>query len=111
MKSKNPVNKATSGFSLDLQGWGLEDLRFAETVLGSKYALVRAYEPALYHPFHTKYCGGVKNEQFQDCLPTKMTHLGALNRLGFEYARRLDPLYVKQLEEQKAAKKRQMIQI
>ena len=57
--------RATTGFQLDLKGWGLEDLRFAETVLAAKYAFVRAYEPALYHPFHTKYCKGVVDEQYK----------------------------------------------
>ena len=57
--------RETSGFQLDLKGWGLEDLRFAETVLAAKYAFVRAFEPALYHPFHTKYCKGVVDEQYK----------------------------------------------
>ena len=55
--------RKTKGFDLELVGWGLEDLRFAETVLDNKYSLIRAYESSLYHPFHTKYCGGVTDEQ------------------------------------------------
>ena len=109
MSIRNHDYRATPGFELGFEGWGLEDLRFAETVIKAKYAFVRAFEPALYHPFHTKYCGGVKNEQYKDCLPTKLTHLGAVNRLGYEYAKRLDPEYAKHLEEQKQQKKSKLI--
>ena len=33
-------------------------------------------EPTLYHPFHHKHCASIIDKQYQDCIPTKMCHLG-----------------------------------
>lgn len=36
-------------------------------------------EPTLYHPFHHKHCASIIDKQYQDCIPTKMCHLGLVD--------------------------------
>jgi hypothetical protein len=91
--------RKTAGFDLNFSGWGLEDLKFADTLLESKIGFTRAYDSSLSHPFHTKYCSSITNQQYRDCIPTKMGHLGAQTSLSKEWFKRLNSTYLDEIQE------------
>lgn len=74
---------ATGGFDSSIEGWGGEDVEFAQRVLRKKFAIMRAPDPALSHRYHDKSCSTkLTPRQFADCISSRNEDLADRTRLA-----------------------------
>jgi len=100
------LNSEVNGFNTDIKGWGLEDVRFLEKIIGSNLnqrqklldiadgkssrdsdevynlRLLRVPDPSLVHVYHPIVCEkDLEPAQYRMCLGTKANTLGSFRKV------------------------------
>ena len=68
----------TGGFNLNIDGWGEEDLQFADACMNAGLDIYRSVDKELIHVFHPKVCDlKLTDVQYEDCYGSMSNHFGA----------------------------------
>ena len=63
---------SAGGYDLGIEGWGGEDVQFAERILRTNLTIFRAPDPALSHRYHDKVCSTkLTPVQFASCISSR----------------------------------------
>ena len=74
---------AIGGYDSNIEGWGGEDVKFGEHVLGKQLDILRAPDPALSHRYHDKLCStSLTPQQFAQCISSRNEDLADRTRLA-----------------------------
>lgn len=74
---------SAGGFDSNIEGWGGEDVEFAQRVLRSQFEIMRAPDPALSHRYHDKVCNtNLTPTQFAQCISSRNEDLASRTRLA-----------------------------
>ena len=73
----------SGGFDKFLFGWGGEDTALFEDLVRKKVKIVRAIDPGLFHPWHSKSCpSNLSAKQHSDCVSTRASHKSSKTMLS-----------------------------